>query len=293
MKFYINGYLLSPEDARIPVADRFFAFGHGLQTPVLCLNSKFFELDSRMESLRRTAAFWQFDFVWSDGDLREALCSTYESLKTTDQLIQFDLYLTIGRSAPAETDGAKKRAALVIEPSIVVIPRKKHDPLDLLAVGVKLQSVSSSAFSGEGLERSRFLLANSGHALVNRLAQKEGANLACIFGDGGTLTHCSGGDLGIIAEKTLVLRQSEEAGHLVPILGSLLDDLGLKVSAQEVTRADLEAGEEGFVLSPDWQIFPIESIDGKAIGKGTPGVQTKELARRLTERVLGGMKAPF
>lgn len=292
MKFYINGMLFSPEDAKISVLDRFFPFGHGLQTPVLCLNSEFFELTSRLECLKRTADFWHFDFVWSDGDVREALCSTYESLKIPDKMVQFDLILTPGRPA-ASSGEEKKKTSAAVDPSIVVIPRKKHDPFDALAPAIKLHSCSPAAFSGDGLERERFLLGRVGQFYVDQVARKEGADRAFILDGNGSLAYCSGGEIALIREKNLILRQAEETEHLLPLFGELVADMGLKVGSQELTRADLEAGEEGFVLSTDWHVLPIEAIDGKAYEKAAPGPQTKELGRRLSEKVVEGMRAAF
>ena len=64
-------------------------------------------------------------------------------------------------------------------------------------------------------------------------------------------------------------------------------DFGLTTAEREIGRSELYAAEEAFFCGTAWEVTPITSIDGLAVGDGQVGPITKRLQDRYFDIVHG------
>ena len=68
---------------------------------------------------------------------------------------------------------------------------------------------------------------------------------------------------------------------------ALLRDMGIATHERDVDRSEFLAASEAFFCGTGWEITPINSVDGTAIGPGCPGAITRKLQREYFDLVKG------
>lgn len=68
---------------------------------------------------------------------------------------------------------------------------------------------------------------------------------------------------------------------------TLLRALGIPVEEREVDRSELYLADEIFFMGTAWEVLPVTTIDGLAVGDGTPGQVTRRLSQAYRALVRG------
>jgi branched-chain amino acid aminotransferase len=123
--------------------------------------------------------------------------------------------------------------------------------------------------------------------LNNILAKIEANHAGCeeaiMLNAEGFVAECTGDNVFIVKGGQL-LTPPLSAGALYGITRNTVIELakeaGLTVSEPNLTRYDLFNADECFLTGTGAELIPIVKIDGRTIGKGTPGPQTRDLVTR-------------
>jgi branched-chain amino acid aminotransferase len=130
---------------------------------------------------------------------------------------------------------------------------------------------------------------NSSLAKVEAL--KAGYDEAIMLAPDGKVSECTGENLFVINDGTLTTPHISYAGTLQGITQSTVEtiatDLGLEVSYEPLIRTDLYLAEEAFLTGTAAEVVPIQSVDDRLVGDGTPGPHTKQIQSTYFSAVRG------
>ncbi len=130
---------------------------------------------------------------------------------------------------------------------------------------------------------------NSSLAKVEAL--KAGYDEAIMLAPDGKVSECTGENLFVINDGRLTTPHISHAGTLEGITQSTVEtiakDLGLEVTYEPLIRTDLYLAEEAFLTGTAAEVVPIQSVDDRLVGDGTPGPLTKQIQSTYFSAVRG------
>ena len=133
------------------------------------------------------------------------------------------------------------------------------------------------------------LYVNSGLAKVEAI--KAGYDEAILLGPDGRISECSGENLFIVRNGTIITPPPSEAGALAGItqdsIVTLARDLGYEVRFEAMVRTDLYLADEAFLTGTAAEVVPIASVDDRMVGAGKPGPVTTTLQSTYFKIVRG------
>jgi branched-chain amino acid aminotransferase len=296
---YVNGRILSQQDAMISVFDHGFLYGEGVYEVVRTYGDDLFLADRHFRRLRNSAAMITLDIGMTDkalaGVIRETMAA-YRSgpgRSSPDE----DLYarLLVTRGIGEMTYDPSKSP----HPSIVVIVKPLAPPAAAVyekGVAVALVSVvRNHPQSVDPRIKSNNLLNN---VLAMQDALRRGPFFEAILRNyRGELAECSQSNLFLVKDGT-VSTPALDAGLLPGITREFVEEVAAAVgipTADAVLRdKDVFGADEAFLTSTSKEIVPIVRVDSRSIGDGRPGPVTRRLleayrakAREVTRAAAG------
>jgi branched-chain amino acid aminotransferase len=138
--------------------------------------------------------------------------------------------------------------------------------------------------------RGKLIGAYVNSALAKDEAEEKGADEAIMLNTAGKVAEGSGCNLFIVRGDTLIT---------APVTGDILEgitrrsmlrmagDAGIRTEEREIDRTELYVADEAFFCGTGVQVAWIESIDGRAVGKGQMGPITSRLRTTFFDTVRG------
>jgi len=289
----VDGRLLPPGEARLPVLDRGFLLGDSVYEVLRSYGGRPFELAQHLGRLERSAALAGLGLPW------DAARTAIEVARTLAASLGGDLPDPEGapwnrgeRSVRVLMTRGGGEEAPEVAPAAVVIAGPLHAPpasayrdgVKALLVGAGPRRADPAAKTGSRLP----------HVLALRAARQAGAHEA-LFQDGaGFVGEGTSSNLFAVRGGRL-LTPPLEAGILAGVTRGLVLELARRegIAAEEVP---LEAGalgamDELFITSTSREILPVTRLGDAAVGGGRPGAVTRALHgafRRVAEAVARG-----
>ena len=177
-------------------------------------------------------------------------------------------------------------------PSVIIIADKiQVYPAELYARGMDIVTVPTVRNLHSALNPAIKSLNYLNNILAKIEANNAGVEEAVMLNAEGFVAECTADNLFIIKNGEL-FTPPLSAGALYGITRQTVIELaqasGLKVSEPNLTRYDLFNADECFLTGTGAEIMPVVKIDGRIIGTGKPGQDTRQLTaeipRRLDER---------
>ena len=130
---------------------------------------------------------------------------------------------------------------------------------------------------------------NSSLAKVEAL--KAGYDEAIMLAPDGKVSECTGENLFVVKGETLTTPHIAHAGTLEGITQNTVEtiakDFGYEVNYEPLIRTDLYLADEAFLTGTAAEVVPIQSVDDRLVGDGTPGPVTKRIQETYFSTVRG------
>jgi D-alanine transaminase len=273
---YVHDQFVPLAEAMVSIEDRGFLFGDGIYEVIRTYGGRPFQLDAHLARLKRSAAA-----------LALPLPRTLDELKVLvlDGLgrggwIESKIYLQITRgAAPREhafpTD---------VRPTLVMTIHEMH-PLD---PGLRARGVD--ALTTEDLRWGRCDI-KSVNLLANVLARqraKEAGVFETIFIRGGVVTE--GAVSNVLLVRDGVLSTAPEGPQILSgvtrqVVLELARKDGMSVEERRLAADELHRADEILLAGTTVEIVPVVRLDGKLVGRGTPGSIGARLHARFADFV--------
>jgi branched-chain amino acid aminotransferase len=264
VKIYVNGALVSEDDAVIPVADHGLTVGDGLFEAMKVVDGVAFAIGRHLARLRRTATGLGLS-VPPDAELRDAIESTVAANEPGVGRVR--LTITGGVGPAGTTRGAARPTVLVmcsaatdIPPTAAVVtvpwPRNERGALAGLKTTSYAENVVALAYAHER---------DADEALF--------ANIA------GNLCEGTGTNVFVVVDGRLVTPPLS-AGCLAGVTRELLLEIDPAIEEVDVPLSVVASVEEAFLTSSTRDVQPIASIDGRPLAS-SGGALTSAASARL------------
>jgi len=281
---WINGRLEPAERAVLTVTDRGFQVGDGIFETLLVVGGRILELPLHASRLQASAAVLAMPLP---DDLERCLGQAIADLCRANGLDGSDTQVAVRVTV---SRGAVEGRALLppddVRPNVVVQALRVDPPSsELLSRGLRLaisavrRDPASPLATVKTTSRAEFVYAQLE-------AHQRSADDALFLTTDGNLAEATSASLFLVKGMRLAT-PSLDCGILVSttrewVISSGGPELGLAVRQDHLTPNDLFIADEAFLASSVAGILAINSVDGRRIGAGTPGVWTLRL-RALRE----------
>ncbi|MCR4427970.1 MAG: D-amino-acid transaminase [Caldiserica bacterium] len=273
---WINGEFLPLEKARVSVEDRGFQFADGIYEVIRVYDGKPFTFREHLERLKTSAFLIGIDPRMIKADFQEIGMELISRSGIKDA----ELYIQITRGRAPRSHVFPKG----IPPTVLISIRSVRPlPLDAEKNGI-------SAITYPDIRWARCNI-KSISLLANVLAKEEARNASAyeaIFIREGLITEGASSNIFLLHQGVLLTPPADWRilrGITRDILMALAIKEGIKVSQEELKKDLIYEAEEVFITSTAIEILPVVKVDGRVIGKGTPGSTFKLLHRRFKEYV--------
>lgn len=280
---YLNGRLVPPSEALIPVNDRGFLFGDGVYEALRSYRGRIWCLQRHLNRLARSLA--EVDMAYVDVTaIGRAIEETYAISGLPDALIYLQITRGVAPRAHHYTAGMKPTVLITVRDiteavgqvdpegmTAITAPDLRWRRCDIKSVNL-LPNILAKTKAHEAGAYEAILVHPDGYVT-------EGSSTSVFWVRGGTVcTTPLGPEILPSITRGLVIEICHDEG--LPLIEE-------RYPAEKFRRAD-----EIFLASTTPEVCPIILLDGKRVGDGTAGPITKLLREAFRRRVEAGEDAP-
>jgi branched-chain amino acid aminotransferase len=284
----LDGVLLPPAEARLPVLDRGLLLGDSVYEVLRTYGARPFELHLHLARLARSASLAGLVLPWDEARCAAEVLRTLEASRGGDppdpeaapwNLGERSVRVLMTRGGGEQAPEVPPAAVVIAEPLHAPPLRAYHEGVKLLLVEADRGRVDPAAKTGSRLT----------HVLALREARAAGAHEALFVDAGGRVTEGTSSNLFAVVRGTL-LTPPLDVGILEGVTRGLVLRLagqeGVPVEETPLHADELARAEELFITSTGREILPATRLGDSVVGQGRPGPLTARLHaafRRLAD----------
>lgn len=274
---YLNGSLVTADDARVSAQDRGMAFSDGVYEVIRYAHGQAFDLQSHRARLTRSLGETRLAHAMDGHDLQ----AVSDELVARNACPDAKLYWQITRGDAWRNHPIPADVTPTVFASATPIPPVEPDAPAPAARCVLADDVRWSRCDIKSL----MLLPN---VLALAEAREAGADDA-IFVRDGIVTESTSRNVLIAAGGELLTHPAD--GHILHgttrrLVIDLARELGITVHETAFDAEALRAADEVMLCSTTSDVLPVVAVDGRPIAAGVPGPMALRLRRALQQRIV-------
>lgn len=276
---YLNGAFVPENQATISIFDRGFMFADGIYEVTAVLQGKLVDFDLHLARLARSLGEMALDLPLDSAQLLDI----HRELIARNQLHEGLVYMQVTR-------GSEDRNFLYPpagSPLTVVLYTQAKVVLDspLAKRGMNIIGLPDLRWGRSDIKTTQLLYA----CMAKEQAKAQGADDAWLVKDGWVTEGTSNNAFIITHDGAVVTRELSRA--LLPGItrGALIDLVNqndLRLEERAYTLEEAKGAAEAFITSSTSFVYPVVTIDGKAIADGKPGALTQRLRQLYIDHAL-------
>ncbi|KPK38059.1 MAG: branched-chain amino acid aminotransferase [Omnitrophica WOR_2 bacterium SM23_29] len=277
LKVYVDGKLVSKDDAKISVFDHGLLYGDGVFEGIRTYDGLIFKLKEHIDRLYQSAHSIMLEVPMSKKDLIDAVKQTLRANKLKNAYIRLIVTRGVG-DLGLDPRRCQKPSIIIITDKIALYPEKFYKQ------GMEIITVPTRRNIPEALNPQIKSLNYLNNILAKIEAINAGVEEAIMLNSEGYVAECTGDNIFIVKRGTL-LTPPVYIGSLRGITRDVIFDLAkaIKIPVREeiLTRHDLFNADECFLTGTAAEAIPVVKIDGRKIGDGKPGKITLKLIHKF------------
>ncbi|RNF38639.1 branched-chain-amino-acid transaminase [Planococcus salinus] len=270
---YINGEFVGKEDAKISVYDHGFLYGDGVFEGIRSYNGNVFRLEEHLGRLYDSAKSVMLEIPHTVEEMTTLVVETLRRNKLKDAYIRLVVSRGIGNLGLDPFSCAKPNVIVIAEP-LSIFPKALYE------TGIEIVSVASRRSRSDVLSPKVKSLNYMNNILVKIEANLAGVSEALMLNDQGYVAEGSADNIFIVRNNKL-LTPPGYVGALEGITRNAIMEVaaekGYDVQEGVFTRHDVYVADEVFLTGTAAEVIAVVKVDGRVIGKGTPGPVTNDL----------------
>ncbi len=274
---YFNGSFLPRDQIHIDPDDRGFLFADGVYEVARWYQGFFYDMESHMTRLKRSMREIRIEWPGAESFPSSALeLIERNNLHDIPSLV----YLQVTRGATKRNHAFPSPP---IPPTVYAFARGFRPEKEMILTGIQTILREDTRWSRCDI-KSVSLLPN----ILSFQEARESGSLECIFVKDGNITECAHSNVFFVIDGILVTHPESEkvlAGITRKNVLRLARAAGISVSETPLPASRLEEITEAFITNTSFEIAPVISIDGKAVGKGIPGPVTQLLREKFDAEI--------
>ncbi len=283
----IDGQLVDPAAASVPVLDRGFLYGDSAFEVTRTYGGQPFALGAHLQRLRSSCQSLGIAFDVPDASLRADIAATLARADNIESYVR--IIVTRGATAVGlGIEGAGRARRILVVLPLPERPASIHDE------GIELATVTGArALDGTGASGAK-----ASNYLPNILslasARARGGHEALSVGPGGELLEGATSNVflvrsGVVCTPLIGLGILEGITRRVVLEAAAAE--GIELQERLLFPPDLYGAEEAFITSSLREVVPVVRADGVVLGSGAPGPITRRLQAAFRRRAAEILRA--
>lgn len=276
---FLNGQVVPHDQASVSIYDHGFLYGDGVFEGIRTYAGRIFKLDEHIERLYSSAHALMIDI----GIPRESLRAALIDLNRRNEMQDGYNRVTVTRGVTLGLDPRNCTQATVVmsNDALSLYPQRMYDEgLDVMTVSTRVALPQTVEPRVKSL--GKYVANIQAKLEANRVQAGEGLML----NTHGHVAECTGDNIFILKSGKLITPPSW-AGILLGITRQTAIDLArqleIPVVEDNMTLFDVYTADECFLTGTAAELIPVRSVDGRTIGAGEPGPQTRRLMEAFKE----------
>ncbi len=259
---YLDGEITPLRDAKVSVLDRGFIFGDGVYEVVPVYGGAPFCFDEHMARLGRSLAELQIPNPMTPAQWRDLTLQLIATCDASPQAVYFQVTRGVAPRDHAMPKGLTPTVFVMVNPL-------KPVPDAVRAAGVKCVTAPDFRWQKAHIKATSLL----GAVLARQISVEAGAAETIMF-RGDVLSEASSSNVWVVKDGSISGPRSDErvlTGIRYSLLQRLCMQAGIPFELRDITRDEVFASDELFLSSASKEVLPVVTLDGLAIGNGSPG----------------------
>ncbi len=268
----LNGAIMAPEEATVPIWDRGFLFGDAVYEVCRIYRGRSWLEDEHMARLRRSLAEMRIGPV----DFARLARRMHETIAASG-VEEGTIYVQITRGVAPRLHAFPDPP---VEPTEVIVVRPYDDAATARLRESGVAVVSQPDWRWRRCDvKSTNLLAN---VLANQAAHEANAYEAVLVGPDGNITEATHSSLLWVRDGRL--EGTPEGPGILPgttrlAVLPLAESEAIPFAEATISLDDLRAADEILLSGTTIEVLPVVAIDGRPVGDGKPGPLTRRLQK--------------
>lgn len=279
---YLNGEFVEKHDAKISVYDHGFLYGDGVFEGIRVYDGNVFRLKEHLDRLYDSAKSIMLVIPHTKEEMTDLVIKTLQKNKLRNAYIRLVISRGVGNLGLDPSSCAKPQIVIIAE-ELALFPKELYDS------GLEIITVATRRNRPDVLSPKVKSLNYLNNVLVKIEASLAGVSEALMLNDQGYVAEGSADNVFIIKGKK-ILTPPGYIGALEGItrnaIMEIATELGYTVKEEPFTRHDVYVADEVFLTGTAAEVIAVVKVDGRVIGNGVPGKETKQLLEAFRHRVI-------
>lgn len=276
-KVYVNGSLVSRNEATVSVFDHGFLYGDGIFEGIRVYEGRIFKLKEHLERLFMSAKAIMLTVPLSLEEMQEAVMETVQANGLPDAYIR----LVVSRG-PGDLGLDPLRCS---RPTVIIIVEEiSLYPQTVYQNGLELASVVVRRPAPDALNPAMKTLNYLNNILAKIEANQRGLVEVLMLNHEGWVVEASADNIFLVRRGEILTPPTYVGilnGITRQVVIALAADAGYRVREENITLFDVYNADEAFLTGTAAEMVPVARCDGRVIGDGQPGPITKDLIERF------------
>ncbi|MBU1359959.1 MAG: aminotransferase class IV [Gammaproteobacteria bacterium] len=264
---YLDGDYVPLRDAKVSVLDRGFIFGDGVYDVVPLYAGQPFCFDEHMARLDRSLAALRIDNPMARRDWLALVMRLVDASPDEERRQAQLAYIQVTRGVAPRRDHAMPPG---LRPTVFsMLSVVKPIGTDVRARGVACVSAEDFRWKMAHIKATSLL----GAVLARQISIDAGATETIMFRDE-WLSEASSSNVWVVKDGAVSGPPRDQlvlAGIRYGLIERLCADAGIPFSLRRIDRSEVFTADELLLSSASKEVLPVVTLDGRTIGKGTPG----------------------
>jgi len=279
MKIYLDGKIVSKEDAKISVFDHGLLYGDGVFEGIRAYNGRVFRLKEHLDRLWASAKAINLEIPMSMDEMEKAVVKTLLANKMTDAYIRLVVTRGCGDLGLDPRKCTMPPSVIIIADAIALYPSELYEK------GMEVITVATRRNRPDTLSPNVKSLNYLNNIMGKMEAIKSGAIEAVMLNTEGYIAECTGDNIFIVKNGVLYTPPASE-GALIGITRDAVIELAknklkMNVKEERLTTYNLYTADECFLTGTAAEVIPVVLADSREIGAGKPGKITAKLIKEF------------
>jgi len=266
----IDGRVVAPEAATIPVYDRGFLYGDAVFETLRTYDGVPCALEAHVARLLRSAGRLRIAVPGGADVVRTQILEAFAAARESATDDGYARIMLTRGAAPLGLDMDLAKAPSVI---ILVEPLPPPPAYD---VGIRVVTVATLRAADGTPAAGAKVTSYLASILALADAKAQGAQEAVLLDARGRVIEGTTSNVFVVSAGGRIRTPGEEVGLLLGITRALVMEAA-PVETAMLTAEDLYAADEVFVTSSVREVVGVVAVDGRTIGGGTPGPVTRRV----------------
>ncbi len=285
---YLNGRFVTKEHAVVSVYDHGFLYGDGVFEGIRMYDGNIFRLDEHLERLYNSAQSIMLKIPHTKEEMQAIIIETLRKNGFRDAYIRVVVSRGPGNLG-LDPFPCRSPQVIVIAEQLSLFPKKLYE------TGIEIATVASRRNRADVLSPKVKSLNYLNNILVKIEAHLAGVSEALMLNDQGYVAEGSADNVFILKNGVI----KTPPGYIGALEGitrnaimELAAEMGYTVKEEVFTRHDVYVADEVFLTGTAAEVIAVVKVDGREIGTGKPGPNTKKLLQGFRKKVTtDGVKA--